>query len=585
MNLDGLSLSALVSELQQTLYGGRIEKIFQPDAYSLTVYVRIPGQTVQLAISADPQRPRLHLSGNSSENPDTPPTFCMLLRKHLTDGRISAIVQHSLDRTVMLNIDVREEGGTIAVKTLVIELMGKHSNIIFVQNETIIDAIRRVGPAMSRFRLVLPGQKYQLPPGQDKLNLLQANTAALVEAVCSQPATLSKAIMNLTIGIGPVTVKEVLWRAELAPESTAAALDATARDKLQAAFDSVLTPLKTAAVIPHVRVTPLQKVSAFAAFRLHYLPDACHEFTSMSQAADFILSLTPQAPPARERLQKFVASELKRLQRKNAVLNEEQEQADAADEWRRKADILMTFLSELQPGQPRVTLPDIYADQPGISVEIELEPLATPARNAQLYYTRYQKQKRAQENLRTQLEQLSQELAYLESVQCMLEQAQSARETREIEEELIAGGYLSRRSKRKPEAVSAPLTLALAGGGVIIVGKNNRQNDLVTFKLSRPDDIWFHTKDIPGSHVLLRPSGAPDAAALQTAAMVAAYFSKARHSSQVPVDYTLRRYVKKPSGAKPGFVIYDRQTTLFVTPQEAAVTALLNSGQKPNRDQ
>ena len=245
----------------------------------------------------------------------------------------------------------------------------------------------------------------------------------------------------------------------------------------------------------------------------------------------------------------------------------------------------MTFLSELQPGQPRVTLPDIYADQPGISVEIELEPLATPARNAQLYYTRYQKQKRAQENLRTQFEQLSQELAYLESVQCMLEQAQSARETREIEEELIAGGYLSRRSKRKPEAVSAPLTLALAGGGVIIVGKNNRQNDLVTFKLSRPDDIWFHTKDIPGSHVLLRPSGAPDAAALQTAAMVAAYFSKARHSSQVPVDYTLRRYVKKPSGAKPGFVIYDRQTTLFVTPQEAAVTALLNSGQKPNRDQ
>jgi predicted ribosome quality control (RQC) complex YloA/Tae2 family protein len=175
-----------------------------------------------------------------------------------------------------------------------------------------------------------------------------------------------------------------------------------------------------------------------------------------------------------------------------------------------------------------------------------------------------------------QLKQLNEEITYLDSVQLMLEHTQTPQETREIEEELIAGGYLAKRGKRKPEQASAPLTIRLNGGSVITVGKNNRQNDIVTFKLSRPDDLWFHTKDIPGSHVILRSVGSPDNDALQTAAMVAAYFSKARQSSRVPVDYTLRRYVKKPSGAKPGFVIYDKQNTLFVTPEAEIITELLN---------
>lgn len=583
MNVDGLSLSLLVQELQHTLCGGRIEKIFQTDAYGLTLYIRIPGKTVRLVMSADPQQPRLHLSTICGENPDIPPAFCMLLRKHLTDGRINAVMQHSLDRTVMLHIDVREEGGTIAVKTLIIELMGKHSNIIFTQNGTVIDAIRRIGPSMSRFRLVLPGQPYHLPPGQDKINIIEAKTAEFINRLRTQTGTVAKAIMNQAVGIGPVTINEILWRAEMSADRIAAELDEAACGQLQAAIDSILAPIRKAAATPHVRVNAAtNKATAFAAFRLHYLSDPCHEFPTMSQAADFIYSLTPQLPPAKERLQKFVANELKRLQRKHEILAAEQEQADAADELRRKADILMTYLSDLKPGESRVSLPDIYAGQAAALVEIELEPRETPARNAQLYYSRYQKQKRAQENLRIQLAQLHKEIDYLESVHFMLEHVQSTQETREIEEELIAGGYLAKRTKRKPEPASAPLTIPLADGSIVTVGKNNRQNDIVTFKLARPDDLWFHTKSIPGSHVVLHPAGRADAALLETAAMIAAYFSKARQSSRVPVDYTLRRHVKKPGGAKPGFVIYDRQTTLFVTPEADRIAALLSSQKELN---
>jgi predicted ribosome quality control (RQC) complex YloA/Tae2 family protein len=576
MSLDGLSLSLLVAELHTILCGGRIEKIFQPDAHSLTLFIRTPGKTVRLILSADPKQPRMHISVDSAENPNVPPAFCMLLRKHLDDGRINSIVQHSLDRTVMIHVDVREEGGTIAVKTLIVELMGKHSNIIFVDKDTIIDSIRRVGPAMSRYRLVLPGRQYTLPPGQGGVNILSIAPETFVNDLRGQTGLIQKVIMNQTIGLGPVSVKEILWRAGVGLETNTTDIDESGWRQLQSAIKSIVGPMRNLVATPHVRVNTANKVTGFAAFPLKHLTDAIYEFTTMSQAVDFISGLAPQAPPEKERLQKFVANELKRLQRKKEALTVEHELANAADELRRKADILMTYLSTLPPGQAIVSLPDIYAEQPDTIIQIELEPRETPSRNAQIYYNRYNKQKRAQQNLAMQLKQLNEEITYLDSVQLMLEHTQTPQETREIEEELIAGGYLAKRGKRKPEQASAPLTIRLNGGSVITVGKNNRQNDIVTFKLSRPDDLWFHTKDIPGSHVILRSVGSPDNDALQTAAMVAAYFSKARQSSRVPVDYTLRRYVKKPSGAKPGFVIYDKQNTLFVTPEAEIITELLN---------
>lgn len=577
MSLDGLSLSLLVAELHQTLCGGRIEKIFQPDDQTLTLFIRVPGKTLRLILSANPRHPRMHISIVSMENPETPPAFCMLLRKHLEDGRINSIVQHSLDRTVMIHVDVREGGGAIAVKTLVVELMGKHSNIIFVQNDMILDAIRRVGPSMSRYRQVLPGKQYLLPPGQNKLNVLAIDTDTFINTLMSQTGPIQKNIMSQTIGLGPVSVKEILWRSGIGFATMTTELSIPHWQQLQTAIKSIINPLKKNIAVPHVYVNNANNVTGFAAFPLYHLSDTTHQFPSMSQALDFISGLVPQVFPEKEYLQKIIANELRRLQRKKEVLALEYDQAVAADELRRKADILMTYMSTLEPGQTSVILKDIYADQPETLVRIDLDPRETPARNAQNYYTQYSKQKRAQQNLATQITHVQEESTYLESVQLMLEHAQTQQEVREIEEELIAEGYLAKKGKRKQEPISAPLTILLDDGSKVIVGKNNRQNDIVTFKLARPNDLWFHTRNIPGSHLILRSIGEPGDVTIQIAAMLAAYFSKARQSSRVPVDYTLRRHVKKPNGAKPGFVIYDKQNTVFVTPEEKTVADLLKS--------
>ena len=578
MSLDGLSLSLLITELDEMLCGGRVEKIFQSDSYTLAFLIRIPGKTVRLVMSSDPRQPRLHVAAAGSENPDIPPTFCMLLRKHLGDGRIGSIVQSSLDRTVMVNFDVREEGGNIVVKTLVIELMGKHSNIILLCDGVILDAIRRVGPAMSRYRQVLPGKQYSLPPGQDRINILEVPSMDFVNALKAQSGQLHKVIVGTAIGLGPVTAKEFLWRAGFPIEAKVAEVAEEGWSTLQSAIDSVTSPIKKQLVDPQVWVNQANKVTGFAAFPLGHLGETLYQFATMSLAVDFIINLTPRAVPEKERVQKVVNNELNRLIRKKEFLVGELVEATAADELRHRADILMTYLSDLPLGQDTVELPDIYADNPSESLlRIELDPRESPLRNAQAYYIRYNKQKRAQQNLQTQLVKLDEEIAYLESVQLMLEQAMTTLETREIEQELVIGGYLAKSgNKKKPQSVTPPLTILLGKNSSITIGKNNRQNDLVTFKYAHSDDLWLHTKDIPGSHVILRSLSVPDEGTLALAARVAAYFSKARQSSNVPVDYTLRRYVKKPNGAKPGFVIYDRQTTLFVTPDEKEITALIN---------
>lgn len=578
MSLDGLSLSLVITELDEMLCGGRVEKIFQPDLYTLAFYIRIPGKTVRLVMSSDPRQPRLHVAAAGSENPDNPPAFCMLLRKHLGDGRIGSIIQNSLDRTVMVNFDVREEGGNIAVKTLVIELMGKHSNIILLYDGVILDAIRRVGPAMSRYRQVLPGKPYCLPPGQDRLNILEVSSKDFVNALKIQSGQLHKVIVSTAIGLGPVTAKEFLWRAGLPVEAKVENSSEENWITLQSAIDSVVGPIKERIVNPLVWVNQANKVIGFAAFPLGHLGEPSYQFETMSLAVDFIINLTPRAAPEKERVQKVVNNELLRLIRKKEFLIGELTEATAADELRQRADILMTYLSDLTLGQETVELPNIYSDNPTESLlRIELDPRESPLRNAQAYYVRYNKQKRAQQNLQTQLTKLGEEIAYLESVQLMLEQAITTLETREIEQELVIGGYLAKSgNKKKPQPVSPPLIIRLGKDSTITIGKNNRQNDLVTFKYAHSDDLWFHTKDIPGSHVILRSSSLTDDSTLALAARVAAYFSKARQSSNVPVDYTLRRYVKKPSGAKPGFVIYDRQTTLFVTPNEDEITTLIN---------
>lgn len=586
MNIDGLSLAPLVHELHAALAGGRIDKVFQPDQYSLVLWIRQPGENLRLYISANPERPKLLLATSSPENPAVAPNFCMLLRKHLEDGRIGSIEQHNLDRIVNINIDVRGERGIIITKRLIIEIMGKNSNIILSQDNVIIDAIRRVGAQQSRHRLVLPGKEYIYPPGQDRINILTAEPDVFARQVLAAPdLPLYKAIIATGIGLGPLTAKEMAWRAGFSPEIMVNTLDAADVNALSEAVASIAKPLVNSQISPCV-ITAQGRPLAIAAFVPEHLrADNLHSFSSMSEAVAFFDSFKGRPSlPEKELLTKLASTELAKLTRKQVVLTEEHNQAEHADNLRICGDILMVNLYNIPAGSSEQVLPNIYSEQQDSHIIIKLDPALSPLENAQQYYAKYNKAKRSAEHLVNQLIECGQEIAYLESVLVALSHADTNAEVTEIKQELITSGYIKAADKRRlPAAQSSPLLAKSSDGYSIIIGKNNRQNDIVTFKQAQPEDIWLHTKDIPGSHVIIRRNHNQDISqqAIYEAAQLAVYFSKSRQSSNVPVDYTRRRYVRKPSGAKPGFVIYDHQSTIYVTPDETLLAKLLTPQQIP----
>lgn len=581
MNIDGFSLVPLVAELNSVLTGGRIDRVFQPDSHSLVILVRQPGENLRLFLSANPERPKLLITAATPENPAVAPNFCMLLRKHLEDGRIASIEQHSLDRIVNINIDVRGERGLIITKRLVIEIMGKHSNIILTQDNVIIDAIKRVGAHVSRHRQVLPGKDYVYPPGQDRLNILETDAALFARKVVVSPAAvLSKAIITTGIGLGPLTAKEIAWRGGFSPDVLVQDLDEADINALRDAIFSIVSQVQDGQSTPSVVVEGQNYPLAIAAFVPEHLSQhTLHTFPTMSAAVEFFDNCKGRPSlPEKELLTKLVVGELNRLTRKYNVLAEELTQAENADDLRKQADILMANLYAVLPGACEQTFPDIYSESAEApTVVITLNPALSAIENAQQYYAKYNKAKRSQEHLANQIKECQEEAAYLESIAVALSHAESSLELGEIRQELIAGGYIKIADKRRlPAAQLSPLLATTTDGFTVLIGKNNRQNDLVTFKQARPEDIWLHTKDIPGSHVIIRQENREiSEQAITEAAQLAAYYSKGRQSANVPVDYTKRRYVRKPAGAKPGFVIYDHQSTMYVTPNEECIAKLL----------
>ena len=587
MNLDGLSLRPLVTELSSKITGSRVDRIFQPDGTTLLFWLRQPGENLALLVSANPERAGVYLATAIPDNPPVPTGFCMLLRKHFEDGRVVAVEQRGLDRVVTLSVDIRGERGLIVTKQLVIEIMGKHSNIIFVQDGIIVDAIKRIGAGISRLRQVLPGREYTPPPGQIRLNPLATTPHDFIDFARRTPEpgqALAKAIVAAAEGLGPLTAKEIIWRAGLPADITTGALDAADVTALSDAAASIFEPLKGGTVNATAAISSdRSKLLGLAAFRLEHLTShQLAEFPSMSEAVEFAVNFKGQPDnPEKIALLKLVASELARLNRKEQTLAKELSEAEAADTLRQNGDILMTHLYAIPTRASEVTLPNLFTEEPDAQITIAINPQASPVENAQHYYAKYNKAKRAQESLADQLRECREELAYMETVSVSLEHAMSFDDVAEIRQELVQAGYIQEKAKKRAEPPSAPLQGATSVGITLLVGRNNRQNDLVTFKHAQAEDLWFHTKDIPGSHVILRTGGVePPQEALAEAAMIAAYYSKARQSSSVPVDYTRRRYVKKPSGAKPGFVIYDHQKTIYVTPDEAKVQELLAKKKK-----
>ena len=580
MSLDGFSMHPLAAELNAALAGGRIDKITQPNKQSVLLSIRQPGQNFLLHISINPQNPAAHLMDKPLENPAEPPLFCMVLRKHIETGRIAEIRQYGLDRILILDIDFLAAGGEIITKSLVVELMGKYSNMILLQDGRIIDALRKVGTNSSRVRTVLPGQDYVLPPQQDKMNLLEAPLPDIIAAIKAQPEEkLSKALLNVCLGFGPVSAKEAAFSAGLAASMRVSELDeadyASLEQALQELRQSCLEPAGQACLV----LGENNKLLAMAAFPLHYLTEGT--ITTYGTISEMLNQASRLAGsytlPDRDRFRKLVRTELSRAENKCQVLQKEIAAAENAEEYRIKADNLMTYQYALQDHvDAEITVDDIYSET-GEKISILLDQRISISQNVQAYYHKYDKFKRAQELLRVQLAQCQEDIRYLASIETSLEASRSLAEIRDIRQELIAGGYLRESSKKKmAEKPSLPFKFTAPDGTVILVGKNNYQNDKLTFKTAYFNDLWFHTKDIPGSHVILRcGDDDPGDASILLAASLAAHFSQAAGSSKIPVDYTRCRFVKKPSGAKPGFVIFTNQTTLYITPDEEQLAPIL----------
>ncbi len=570
MNIEGLTLKLLTDTLNEELLGSKIYKVYMPNPQSLLLLVRRTRDTSSLLADMHNGSCVLYLPQQLPENPETPPTFCMLLRKHLEEGRITKISQSGLDRIITLEIDLLGASSKIITKKLIFELTGKNSNIILTQDDVIIDSLKHVSAAQSSYRTILPVKAYIAPPPQEGLNLLTDDPAKIVQTANSLPAAnFAKSFISATTGVGKMTTLELLAAADILPqevrlETSACQSLAQVIGKLQAdmqaqaakhpvyALISRTNQVKTLLVLPPQNVQEGMQVK---------------EFADINSALNFAVSLKPIQLPRHEQLQKLVNSETAKLKKKLQALQEDLAHAANAEEQRMLADTIMANIYQIKKGQTSAELINIYDGEP---VTVSLSPILSPTENAQAYYKRYNKYKRAQTEVRIQQKSTEEMLAYLESLDASLLTATTKEEIEEINQEMLSSGLLKDTNKKKKNTglqKSQPLHIRLNSEADLYIGKNNKQNDYVTFTLGNPKDLWFHTKDIPGSHVILKTS-LPEARQedINLAVQLAAYFSKARDGSNVPVDCVQRRYVKKPAGSKPGFVIFTNQNTYYTTP-------------------
>ena len=580
MSLDGISMHPLAIELDRAITGGRIDKINQPNKQSVILSVRQPGKNYLVHISINPQNPAVHIIERAPDNPPEPPMFCMVLRKHIETARIARVYQHSLDRIIILDMDVLAAGGQIVTKSLVVELMGKYSNIILVQDENIIDVLRRVGANSSRIRTVLPGDPYILPPIQNKMDILECSMDDVVASIKSKgELKLNKAILDTCLGFGPVTAKEAAYLAGLPHNQLVSELDDSDFSSLKSALAEISVAFKEPCGEACLVVDANQKLLATASFPLHYyINDTVVKFPTISEMLAKASSIAGSFQlPDRDRFKKLIKNELSRAQHKVDKLKDDIAAADNAEEYRIKADNLMTYQYQLKDREDAtVTVTNIYSES-GESISIAMDQRLSVSENVQAYYKKYDKLKRGKELLEKQLEKCLDDIKYLASIETSLEASTSLAEINDIKTELITNNILRENLKKHASVKqSQPFKFTAPDGTTILVGKNNYQNDRLTFKVSNPGDIWLHTQEIPGSHVIIRCDGEePSEDTLLLASYLAVHFSQAANSSKVPVDYTRCRFVKKPAGAKPGFVIFTNQSTLYVTPEDEVLNPIL----------
>ena len=570
MAFDGITVSRIRRELSDALCGGYITRIAQPEKDELMITVKNHGTQTRLLISANPSLPLIYLTDKNKQSPPSAPGFCMLLRKHIGSGHILEIEQPSLERVLSIVIEHRTEMGDICRKKLIVELMGKHSNIIFAdENGMILDAIRRVSANISSVREVLPGRAYFIPRTQEKLDPRTVSEEDFRKTVFAKSCPLSKALYTSLTGFSPMAAEELALRAGVDSDSFAPECGSALQTHLFHTFRRFMEELEEDACHPAIFYENDQPVD-FAVFESSLYAGARQEtFESVSALLEAFYARRSAASRIRQKstdLRKLVSNFLERNVKKLQLQNKQLADTEKREKYRIYGELIHTYGYQLADGADKLEAVNYYN---GETVTIPLDPTMTPAENAKRYFDKYGKQKRTHEAVSRQLEETRADISHLESIQTALDIAADEADLAQISEELRESGYLKKHAGKKQarQNKARPLHFVSSDGHHIYVGKNNYQNDELTFASPYGRDWWFHAKGIPGSHVVVKSDTEemPDTV-FEEAARLAAWFSKGRGAAKVEIDYTIRKNVKKPNKAKPGFVVYYTNYSMMASP-------------------
>lgn len=564
MSFDGVFTHAMINELRETLLSGRISKIHQPYENEVVLVIRSRGKNQRLLLSAHPSYARIQITQIDYQNPDTPPNFVMMLRKHLDGAILESIEQIENDRVIHFHFTKRDELGDLQNIILIVELMGRHSTIILVNKESgkILDAIKHIGSSQNTYRSLLPGVDYIAPPEQNQLNPFSQEKEKVFHRL-SQMDLTPKGIQQQFQGIGFDTAQELVARLTERPNEKMLVWQ-----EFFTAIDTQLSP----------SLYEVAEKEYFTPINYRFFDSNTQQkkmYPTLSALLDAFYQEKAEKDRAKQQggeLIRKIENELKRNRNKLKKREQTLKDSENAEDYRRDGELLTTFMTQVPRGANEVTLPNYYEEDRPIT--IKLDPALTPNQNAQKYFHRYQKLKNAVKLIGKQIEEAKNEIDYLESVLSQLEIA-GPMDIEVIKEELTAEGYLKKKSskKQKRKKPSQPDQYLSTDGTLILVGKNNLQNDQLSLKTAKKTDYWLHVKNIPGSHVIIK-SDQPSDETITEAAELAAYFSKYRHSAQVPVDLVQVKHLRKPNGAKPGYVIYENQKTIIVTPEEEKINKM-----------
>lgn len=565
MPFDGIVTRAITNELHKKIVGGRINKIYQPTNTEVVLTIRNKRENHSLLLSIHPSYARFHLTEDIYRNPDEPPMFCMLLRKHLGGAIIEDIVQTDLERIVSIEVRGLNEIGDQENKTLVLEIMGRHSNVVLLNEDksTIINCLKHVPPFQNRYRSLIPGAPYIQPPPQNKLNLLTANSETFLKKLDFNQGKMDRQIVQAITGVSPFIAKELVHRANLGSANV---------------YKTIFQQLQEEVI--NNKFKPMifnQPKEDYHVIEISYLESGT-EYASTNEMLDAFYSNKAERDRVKQQardLERLIKNEIDKNKRKMNIHEKTLKKAQNADKQQKFGELLTANLHLVNRGDTSISVIDYY-DPEQNEISIELQSDKTPSENAQIYFKRYRKLEAAQKSANVELRKTKEELNYLEQLSQQIETGRDE-DIEDIREELEEQGYIRKQIKRrKKRKKPTPEKFVASDGTVIYVGRNNKQNEYVTHRLANRHDIWLHALDIPGSHVVIS-SANPTEETLFEAAQLAAYYSKAGQSASVPIDYTEVRHVKKPSGAKPGFVTYSNQKTLSITPDETIVQTLRNN--------